>query len=98
MSTEYWAEKLEYCDVPCHIREGFMMWMEQRIPPGGFLQAVLVNNLSESMGRADDINRGRLWNICNFLYNYAPYDCWGSRQKVFDWCAEGARSRLEFKP
>ncbi len=39
-------------------------------------------------GRADDTNRGRMFDIVAFLYNEAPGACWGSREKVQKWLDE----------
>ena len=58
-------------------------------PPGGFLGAVLENNLREAFGRADDNNRPIVYNYVHLLYNAAPSDCWGSPERVRDWIDAG---------
>ena len=80
---------IDYDKLPEHIRPGFQEYIEHRIQPGGFIMAVLCNNLVESFGRADEINQGRLFDIVSFLYNEAPSICWGSQEKVEAWLAEG---------
>lgn len=58
------------------------MYIEDGIEPGGFLSAVLQNNLCEAAGRADLYNRRRLFEYVQWLYNDAPANCWGSPEKV----------------
>lgn len=54
-------------------------------PTGGFLQAVLENDLMEAMGRADESSRINLFFICSYIYNDMPAPCWGSPAKVAAW-------------
>lgn len=63
-------------------------FIEQKIPPGSFLEAVLRNNLKDAMGRADSRNRRRVFEYVEYLYNYAPTTCWGSNEKYEAWLSE----------
>jgi len=74
--------------VPVHTLPGLKRYIENHIEPGGFLSAVLSNDLKESFGRADQENREHLFDIVNFLYNEAPATCWGSPEKVKAWLRE----------
>lgn len=71
--------------VPDHMHQGLRLWIEQGVLPGGFMTAVLENDLKEALARADHINRECLFNIVSFLYNFAPGPCWGSPEKVSAW-------------
>ena len=62
-------------------------YVEDRIETGGFLRAVLENNLMEAFGRADASNREDLFNICSYVYNEMPASCHGNRDKVEKWLA-----------
>jgi hypothetical protein len=64
-------------------------YIENGIPPGDFMTAVLSNDLREACARADDINRPRLFEYVKFLHAYAPYSCWGSLKSVKAWVSEG---------
>jgi hypothetical protein len=55
------------------------------VPCGGFLTAVLENDLMEAMNRADESSRANLFNICSFVYNDLPAGCHGSREAVAKW-------------
>jgi len=71
--------------VPPIARASLTRYVEERVPTGGFLEAVLCNNLKESFARADLENRKNLGAIVYWLYNSAPSNCWGSPKKVRDW-------------
>jgi len=67
------------------ILDSLYRYIDEGIPTGDFLRAVLENNLIESLGRADEGNRIALFDITSFLYNVAPAPCWGSPEKVKKW-------------
>ena len=51
------------------------------------MRAVLENNLTEALGRADDTNQRTIKEIVSFIYSCLPSNCWGSREKVEKWLA-----------
>jgi len=73
--------------IPPHMMDGLTRYIEHGIAPGGFLTAVLENNLREACARADDINIRNLPAYIAYLYNDAPSACWGSPEKVDAWVA-----------
>ena len=75
--------------LPEHGREPMKLYIEKGIEPGSFLTAVLSNNLIESFGRADSINSERIRDYCQFLYQHAPRDCWGSLKRIDEWIIRG---------
>lgn len=60
-------------------------YLNQGIMPGGFMTAVLENNLSEAFGRADYENSENLRNIVGYIYNNVPSTAWGSKEKIGQW-------------
>ncbi len=74
-------------NVPEGVREGLDLYINNHVPPGGFLTAVLKNSLMESFALADETNKQYLFKIVSFLYNEAPDVCWGSPEKVARWLA-----------
>ena len=94
MSSEYpnfvpnW-ERAAWDAVPSHNHGGLQRYIENGIVPGDFLTAVLENNLMRALGRADEINRYRLFEIASFLYNVAPSQCYGSPHAVKEWSTLG---------
>jgi hypothetical protein len=71
--------------VPSHTLSGIERYIHERIEPGGFLRAVLENDLVQALGRADAANREALFDIVEYLYNHAPAKCWGSPERVAAW-------------
>lgn len=60
-------------------------YVERGYQPGGFVTAVLENNLVDAVSRADRENLEHLKEICQYVYWNIPADCWGSKAKVKDW-------------
>jgi hypothetical protein len=52
------------------------------IPTGGFLRAVLANDLMEAIGRADESSLANLAAICRYIYNDIPSNAHGSYDRV----------------
>ena len=60
-------------------------YVKEGIPPGGFVRAVLENDLMGSCSRADEENAAALHDICSCIYNKVPTACYGSPEKVREW-------------
>ena len=67
------------------IKDSLERYVKHRIETGGFLRAVLENNLFEVIARADVNNVNRIQTICMYIYNNLPLGCYGSKEKVEDW-------------
>ena len=83
--------------VPDYMRYGLEAYIEQGYMPGGFLTAVLENKFVDAVSNADLENTRNLQAYANFLYNYAPRACWGSREKVKAWSDMGGLQGLRAK-
>lgn len=68
-----------------HMVESIDRYVNDHIPTGGFLYAVLCNDLHGAVSRADAVNTGRLADFVFYLHNYVPHECWGSPEKVRAW-------------
>lgn len=71
--------------IPKNIYEGIKNYIEERLPPGHFVSAVLENNLSEAVAYADPTSLAYLKPIVQFVFNDLPSPAWGSRSIVRDW-------------
>ena len=71
--------------IPKNTLAGLKRYAKDRIHPGGFLTAVLENNLRKSFGQADKENREALFEIVCHCYKELPSICWGSPEKVKNW-------------
>ena len=80
---------MSYDKLPEHMQEGARAYVEQGYPVGGFLRAVLENNLVESFATADFINTAAMHEWANWAYNECPLEARGSQQAVTAWIASG---------
>ena len=71
--------------IPQHTKEALDRYAKEGIPTGGFLRAVLTNDLFGATSKADIENRIKLFDICSYIYNNLPSSCWGSQEKVEEW-------------
>lgn len=78
------ANHLHY-NIPESTMKSLVNYRDKRIPTGGFLHAVLTNNLVEACARADVYNRTCLHEIVMFVYNELLHDSWGSEDRVAAW-------------
>ena len=60
-------------------------YVDHGILPGGFLQAVLRNDLRDALERADIRNIKILGAYVSYLMNEVPAACWGSPERVECW-------------
>jgi len=77
-----------------HLEGSLDRYLNHGIMPGGFLTAVLENNLSESFARADRTNSMLVKDIVQFLYNRFPMGAWGNPERVKNW-AESIRKNVD---
>jgi hypothetical protein len=75
--------------VPEHLIDGLVLYVMHGCPPGGFVEAVLSNDLMGAMSRADEHSRAGLFALCMCLYNDVPAGCHGSAAKVAGWIEHG---------
>lgn len=75
----------DYSGLPESLRDGARLWIEHGVVPGGFLCAVIKNDLEESFALADAENGRLLCDIVRWWYNEAPGGCWGSVEEFKAW-------------
>lgn len=73
--------------MPPRFKDSLDLYVEKRLQPGGFLAAVLCNDLKESVSRADEEALACIPHIVAYLYNDVRADCWGSPEKYRAWLA-----------
>lgn len=71
--------------VPTHLQPGLLRWVEEGIHPGGFLSAVLANDLINAVFRADELSLLGLPSLARFLSQYAPSGSYGSPKALKNW-------------
>lgn len=78
--------------IPGRMMKGIERYVEERILPGDFLQAIICNDLKETIGRADDENLRNIPAYVAFFYNETPATCWGSEIKMNNWLDQKEQS------
>jgi len=71
--------------VPEHTLYSLDSYLNHKLPPGGFLTAVLTNDLFGAIGKADGENSRAIKEICMLIYNDIPSGAWGTKEKVERW-------------
>lgn len=71
--------------VPATVITSLQNYVENHQPVGGFLTAVLTNDLTGSVNRADNKNLEAIPHIVKYIYWTLPLSCWGTREKVYKW-------------
>lgn len=80
---------INYSTLPEHMRDAARLYIEQGIPPGSFLQAVICNDLYAAFAKADHENRKAMLAWVRFFHFEAPAECFGTRADMQAWIARG---------
>ena len=89
ISPYFFHYELQIYEIPHGMRDSLERYVNGRIKPGDFLQAVIKNDLKESVLLADYENMANLPAYVNYFYNHAPSICWGSAKKMEAWLKGG---------
>lgn len=79
----------DYSLIPDDTLESLTHYVNTGRDPGGFLTAVLANDLGKAVDRADNRNRYALVTLVIYLFNKVPVGAVGSYERVSDWKASG---------
>ena len=66
-------------------KESLYNYFVHGFDPGGFMIAVLANDLYSAAARADSANIKLLGEYAKWLINHAPYQSYGSPEEVRGW-------------
>lgn len=87
MNNSYF--NFSYANVPGHTQEALFNYFVHGYEPGGFLSAVLRNDLVGAASKADSTNKECLANIAIWIMNNAPYGSWGDQDLIDRWLKKG---------
>jgi len=82
-------------EIRADIKESLIMYSNEGLRPGGFLESVLANDLFGALGKADSYNRATIFQITSYIYNFLPSNCWGSYEIVNEWVDKITKERSE---
>ncbi len=77
-----------------YMKDGLQRYFEQGIAPGGFLSAVLQNDLRGACEAADYQNQRLLFEHVKWLSNEAPNGSWGSHGNCVRWIANFGKEKV----
>lgn len=86
---DIFVKDIDYSLLPEHMIAGTKRYIEDGVPGGHFLTAILENDFMNTVCNADGVNIKHLKEWAIFLYNKAPASCWGNRKKVREWTEHG---------
>ena len=75
--------------IPDHTASAMEAYVNHGQPPGSFLTEVFSNRLVHAFARADKDNTEAMVAIAAWVWKEAPAVCWGSRERVDKWIAQG---------
>lgn len=87
MPLHIFKPKLDFTSSALSIetQAGLTRYIVDHIEPGGYLRAVLENDLMTAIQTADSTHLKQLKSLCNWIFNHAPGNSWGDRCTVDDW-------------
>ena len=74
-----------YKNIPSYVITALEYYVSDRHSTGGFLNAVLTNDLFRAVGKADNESMKALRGIVTLIHCHVPAICWGSKERVRDW-------------
>lgn len=83
----------DYPGIPARTLLAIRRYADDHRQPGGFVTAVLENNLSRAVATADSENAAALFEIMRYCRWEIPGACWGSPARVAAWLADGETDR-----
>jgi len=87
--------RFEQFYIPDRMMGGILRYVEDGIPPGDFLQAIICNDLVEVVHRADEENRRNLPAYVAYFYNEVPLPIWRTKEKMKAWIEFNRKKREE---
>ena len=72
------------------------LYLLEGIDPGGFLKAILSDNLRQAVARADYVNSTEIANIMTWVELFAPPESFGSLDKVNAWM-DDSELRVDYR-
>ena len=79
--------------IPEQTKLSIDRYVNDGIPPGGFVTAVLANDLMQAFARADSFNASAMIYIVRYVYNHTPIGCHGSYEAVSEWINNYRKAR-----
>ena len=80
------AQQQNSWELRDHLLRSVARYIATGVPPqSDFLQSILEDSLSKSIGHADRDSMKNLESWARLLYTYVPAAAWGSREAIESW-------------
>jgi hypothetical protein len=76
--------------IPEHTLVTLKSYLDHRHHPGGFLEAVLTNDLFGAVMRADLQHKDALGAIVQYVYQTFPSSAYGDKERFWNWLGNQA--------
>ena len=76
---------IDYEKIPPHVLETLKRYKDKGVNTGGFLRAVISNDLISAVQRADSSSLNALPQIASWAYTELPAEAWGSYEAFNKW-------------
>lgn len=85
-----YREDFHKYNLPAHMFEGTMLYIEHGIPMGSFGTMLFSNDrIKDVIAAADVVNQDSIVDWVKYIYNSVPGACQGSAERVQDWIEQG---------
>ena len=88
----YDTSNLTYEQCAPRILDALVRYGKDHRPVGGFLQALVANDLSRAIASADVDNRATLRELVVFVHNELPFQCHGSPRAYENWIKDACEN------
>lgn len=78
-------DRSDYMLIPMRVLRELVDFAERGIRPGGYVQAVLAEDLGQAVALGDSEVLGSLVQTSMFVFNRMPAGTWGSRSALSCW-------------
>jgi hypothetical protein len=77
--------EVDYSLIPERVMQNLLAYVKHEEAPGGFLYAVLSNDLFRAVGRADNEMKPLIPLLVHYIHWQVPGNCHGSPEMVKAW-------------
>jgi len=85
--------KADYGLIPERVMNNLLAYVQGEEAPGGFLYAVLSNDLFQAIGRADNEMKPLIPLLVHYIHWEVPGGCHGSPEHVKRWMEEKRKEK-----
>lgn len=86
---------MKYENIPLYTKQIIDDYVEHGVPPGGFVRAVLANDLMGAFKAADMNNTCSMHEIVCYVYSEIPAGCHGSHAIIDEWINNKRKQRMK---